>query len=67
MAEDILRRLAATLYGERSPAARLVSVLYTDFSQVLPGYCICLDWGEEELAEEIETLRNYLSPSGDSR
>jgi len=61
MVGDILRRLAATLYAERKisfgAAARLAGVSYTDFFGVLATYGLHLNYTEEDLVEDVRTLK----------
>lgn len=65
---EILKRLAVTLYAEGKvsfgAAAHLARVPYADFFQVLASYGVCLNYTEEDLAEDLRTLKELDAHDG---
>ncbi|GEA14676.1 hypothetical protein E308F_09180 [Moorella sp. E308F] len=70
LAGEILKRLAAALYAERKvslgKAAEMSGVSYSAFLDVLAEMGITLNYDEEELEHDLETVRRLLAREGNS-
>jgi predicted HTH domain antitoxin len=68
--KEVLKRLAVALYAERKislgKAVELANVSHTDFFKLLADFGVYLDYDEEDLREDMETLRG-LGRGGDSK
>lgn len=69
-AGEILKRLAAALYAERKislgKAAQVSGLSYVAFLDVLAEMGITLNYDEEELEYDLETVRRLLAREGSS-
>ncbi len=61
LAKEVLKRLAVALYAERKislgKAVELAGVSYSNFFDLLADCGVYLDYDEEDLNEDMETLR----------
>ncbi|MGB9662061.1 MAG: UPF0175 family protein [Moorellaceae bacterium] len=68
-AREIMKRLAVSLYAERKislgKAVELSGTSYSSFLEALADFGVELDYDEEDLASDLETLERLRSRGGE--
>ena len=60
LAKEIMKRLAVSLYAERKvslgKAVELSGTDYPSFMRLMADFGVCLDYDEDDLASDVETI-----------